>query len=296
MSLEDARQRIKLLKHFDYSLALFESNYKELMSVFNYMCDNRVGIELFAIINSWKLYECQKNLGFKLHNYVCAAKSLVDHSRVLYTRVYKKQSINFGDYESEVKARFDENSLSKFVEFLRTYSQHEKLPTIISSLSFDAQSNDGFIFTVTLDSAELLRSSSINSLSKKFIYEQGDSIDIKTALISYHQQICGFYNWVKARQNDIHSEDMSLLNAQYVKERRKALKRFISTVPQTGYRGSIKEQLYEVLTDDDYKQLDQYSNNESQWLEQALLLIESEVNQKIPDEVKAYLKSQCSIQ
>lgn len=295
MSLVDAGQRIKLLKHFDYSLALFESNYKELMSVFDYMCDERVGIELFAIVNRWKLYECQRHLGFKLHNYVCAAKSLVDHSRVLYRRVYEKHLIDFSDYEAEVKARFDENSLSKFVDFLRTYSQHEKLPTIASSLSFDTHSNDGFIFTVTLDSAELLRSSSIKSLPKEFIRGQGDSIDIIAILTSYHQQICDFYNWVKTRQNDIHSEDVGFLNAQYFEERRKALERFITTAPQAVHRGSIKEQLYEVLTDDEYKHLDQYSSNENKWLEQALLLIESEVNQKIPDEVKVYLKSQCSL-
>ncbi|WP_447172096.1 hypothetical protein [Shewanella sp. 0m-8] len=104
--MEQIKQRIGLLEHFDYSLALFESNYKELMSVIDFMCDEKVGLELFSVVNRWKLHECQMLLGFKLHNYICAAKSLVDHSRVLHQRVYKKQSIPFGDYESEVKTRF----------------------------------------------------------------------------------------------------------------------------------------------------------------------------------------------
>ncbi|MFS1437426.1 hypothetical protein [Shewanella sp. 10N.286.48.A6] len=54
MNIEQVKQRIDLLEHFDYSLALFESNYKELMSVINFMCDEKVGLELFAIVNNYK--------------------------------------------------------------------------------------------------------------------------------------------------------------------------------------------------------------------------------------------------
>ncbi|MEZ8542053.1 hypothetical protein AB6C74_04365 [Vibrio splendidus] len=294
MSLADARKRINVLDHFDYPLALFESNYNELMSVLDFMCNERVGLELFAIVNRWKLQECQTHLGFKLHNYVCAAKSLVDHSRVLYRRVYEKQSIDFEDYEAEVKSRFEENELSKFVEFLRTYAQHEKLPTISSGFSFDSKSDEGFVFTVSLDSAELLCSSSIKSLPKKFIREQGDSIDVKSVLTRYHQQIRDFYEWVKERQSDIHREDITLFNAEYLKERQKAVEHFVSSIPQNGHRGSIREQLYEVLTIKDYQSLEQYSENDGKWLEQALIIIESEAMQKIPDHVKACLRTQCS--
>ncbi|NRB22832.1 hypothetical protein [Shewanella sp.] len=296
MNIEQVKQRIDLLDHFDYSLALFESNYKELMSVIDYMCDEKVGLELFAIVNRWKLYECQKHLGFKLHNYICAAKSLVDHSRVLYRRVYEKQSIKFDDYESEVKARFDNNSLSKFVEFLRTYAQHEKLPAISSGFSFDSQSDEGFIFTVSLDSSELLKSSSIKSLAKKYIREQDDGIDIKLVLSTYHKQVCDFYDWVKERQNEIHYEDLRALNKEYVKERKLAIERFVSSFSPLGHRGSVKELLYDVLSIDDYKHLEQFNENESMWLEQALSIIELEVNGVIPFKIKENLREQCAVE
>ncbi|MEZ6961583.1 MULTISPECIES: hypothetical protein [unclassified Aeromonas] len=197
MSLDEAKNRIELLKHFDYSLRLFDSNYQELISVIDFLCNEKVGLELFAVVNRWKLEEVLTHLGFKLHNYVCAAKSLIDHSRVLYRRVYKENEHMFDDYEVEVKARFDENTLSKFIEFLRTYCQHEKLPSIGTVMRFDSQSNEGFIFSVTIDSTELLKSSSIKSMAKRFIRAQGDSIDLRKIIDDYHTQVREFYQWVR---------------------------------------------------------------------------------------------------
>lgn len=288
MSLDEAKNRIELLRHFDYSLRLFESNYQELISVIDFMSDERVGLELFAVVNRWKLDEVLTHLGFKLHNYVCAAKSLVDHSRVLYRRVYTEKAPKFDDYESEVKVRFEENQLSKFVEFLRTYCQHEKLPSIGTSMRFDSQSDEGFVFTVTADSDELLKSSSIKSLAKKFIREQGGSIDLRKAINDYHTQVTDFYQWVRDRQQEFHSEDISLVSKLFQEERLKAINGFITSYSMHERSGTVKEQLCTVLSRDTYRELEQYKDNEAKWLERAIEVIESDV--VLPEVIKSSLR------
>lgn len=288
MRLDEAKNRIELLRHFDYSLRLFESNYQELISVIDIMCDERVGLELFAVVNRWKLDEVLTHLGFKIHNYVCSAKSLVDHSRVLYCRVYTEKAPKFDDYESEVKVRFDENPLSKFVEFLRTYCQHEKLPSIGTSMRFDSQSDEGFVFTVTADSDELLKSRSIKSLAKKFIREQGDSIDLRKAINGYHTQVTDFYQWVRDRQQEIHSEDASLVNRHFQEERVKAINSFVTSYSMHECSDTVKDQLCTVLSRDTYRDIEKYKDDEAQWLERAIEIIESDV--VLPEAIKSSLR------
>ncbi|MCD9469328.1 hypothetical protein [Photobacterium phosphoreum] len=292
MNLDIAKSRIELLEHFDYSLRLFENNYDELLSVIDFMCDERVGLELFAVVNRWKLNEVLTHLGFKLHNYVCAAKSLVDHSRVLYRRVYRENAPIFDDYEAEVKTRFEENSLSKFIEFLRTYCQHEKLPSIGSSMSFDSRSDDGFIFTVTIDSGELLKSTSLKSLPKKFIKDQGEKIDLKDIVQNYHLQVIGFYQWVQDRQQEIHGEDIFLVNNHFKEERIKAINKFICSYSRYESVGTVKEQLYTVLATSTYKDLEQYKDDEVKWVEGAIAIIESDV--VLPNDIKISLRSKAT--
>ena len=288
MSLEEANKRIELLRHFDYSLRLFESNYEELMSVIDFMCDERVGLELFAVVNRWKLDEVLTHLGFKLHNYVCSAKSLIDHSRVLYRRVYTETAPKFDDYESEVKVRFEENQISKFVEFLRAYCQHEKLPSIGTSMSFDSQSDEGFVFTVTVNSDELLKSSSIKSLAKKFIREQGGSIDLRKAINGYHTQVVDFYQWVKDRQQELHGEDISLVNEHLKEKRAKAINDFIASYSIHERSSTVKEKLCTVLSKDAYRELEQYNDDEAKWLERAIEVVESDV--VLPEAIKLSLR------
>ncbi|MCM2131960.1 hypothetical protein [Larsenimonas rhizosphaerae] len=293
MSLDEARDRINLLRHFDYSLKLFENNYQELLSVIDFLCDEKVGLELFSVINRWKLNEVLFHLGFKLHNYVCAAKSLIDHARVLYRRVYEEKVLKFKDYEEEVRARFEKDALSKFVEFLRSYCQHEKLPFINASMEFDSQSEEGFVFNVYLDSSELLKSSSIKSLPKSFIKQKGDNINLRNVVNDYHFKVTDFYRWVKIKQQEIHNEDFELLRICFKDEQVRAISNFISSYYDSKGTSSIKEQFYTILSEDNYKELEQYKENETKWLECAIELIESNV--VLPEGIKADLKARVNV-
>lgn len=293
MNFEEAKKRIDLLDHFDYSLRLFEENYQELLSVINFMCNERVGLELFSVVNRWKLRDVQTLLGFKLHNYVCAAKSLIDHSRALYRRVYTEKAPKFDDYESEVKSRFEKNALSKFVEFLRTYCQHEKLPSIGTSMKFDSQSDDGFVFSVNVSSSELLKSSCINSLAKKFINDQGENIDLKITIETYHSQVTSFYQWARDKQQELHSNDIELVNQEYKSQRITAINRFIESYAMNENSGTVKEQLCTVLPVDVYRELDEHKDDELKWLDCAIAIIENDV--VLPEPIKKSLRNKAGV-
>lgn len=290
LSIEQISERISLIQHFDYSLRLFEFNYRELMGVVDFMCEESNGLELFAIVNEWKLYEYQALLAFRLHNYVCAAKSLIDHSRVLYKRVYVKGNIDFVDYQVEVDSRFVKNELIQFVSFLRNYTQHEKIPIIFSNFSFDSASDDGFIFTACLEPSELLGASSIPALAKKYITSQSDKIDIKSVFVTYHQQICEFYEWFKGRQDKLHSVDLMALRNESAKHEAIIFENFLYAFSKESNNNSVKEKLYPLLSAVDYKFLDQYKEYDSVWLDQAFIVIEKKFGKNLPAEIKESLR------
>lgn len=292
MPIKEYREQIRQLKHFDFSLKLFESNYRELMAVMNLIDDERIGLELFSQVNAWKLYDFLTHVSFKLHNYVCSAKSLIDHSRVLYSRVYGNNENNFQDYIEEVKDKFENNQLTKFIEFLRTYCQHEMLPKISSTMSFDMQSGKPPLFKLSLNSKTLLESSSIKSLAKGYISSQGEKIDLKDTVQQYHRQIILFHSWVKDRQAQIHSEEIKLLNSQHQLYRKNTLSDFIANfndMERTTH--NLKDYFYLLLSDDDFRQLDQYSQNENQWLNKAIERLEVYII--IPEEIKGKLRNKC---
>jgi hypothetical protein len=64
-----------------------------------------------------------------LHNFVAAAKSLVDHTRVAYRDLYAASGA-IPQYQTEVDRRFVNDPLSKFIAGLREMAQHVRLPMV----------------------------------------------------------------------------------------------------------------------------------------------------------------------
>lgn len=291
MELEQVKERLQKLNHFDFSLRLFEANYNELLIVLNALHDEKQQLELSGVVNQWKLEDFLCHISFKLHNYVCAAKSLVDHSRVLYSRVYGQDELKFQDYTQEIKTRFDCNELTKFVEFLRNYCQHETTPTIVHSMSFDSRSSEGFVFTVSLDGNSLLQASRIGSLAKKYIQSHGPQIDLRFVMEQYHHQIISFHQWVRQRQSEIHSDDIKRLDIEFEREMKKSALGFVKGKERLLSTKNVKDCFCVVLTQEDYRCLEPYSNNEHLWLDMAIKRVSAYVD--IPQELIEILRKKC---
>ena len=198
------RKTLSKIKTFNVSIEIFNGNYDELLE----QLVRHNTPEFYMSLRSQgkeKLHKYQREISRYLHNYFASAVSLIDHTRVHHKELYKENS-RFLDYQNEIDARFVNNPLSSFVKDLRQYFQHYKIPMMSSSISINKDDKD-FTVKLLLSLEELMNFSGWNSFSKKFINEQGKSIDLIAVVLEYHLLIKDFYEWFGQRQYDIHKQD-----------------------------------------------------------------------------------------
>src|SRR5687768_14347232 len=96
---------------FDFSLSLFRRNYDELRLFLNFLDHPRNGIMMSEVGSRWLAHEAMLEVMCLLHNFVAAAKSLVDHTRVVYRDLYESRGA-IPRYQDEVDRRFVKDPLS----------------------------------------------------------------------------------------------------------------------------------------------------------------------------------------
>jgi hypothetical protein len=209
--LETARR----IAQFDFSIELFEQNYAELEAFLQYLEAPFIVINLAPLNERWRQHIAMREVTYRLHNYVAAAQSLIDHARVLYIELYQPQGL-FPDYPDEVVRRFAANPLAQFVRKLRNMAQHYRLPNIrLNTSVVPGPLSTGVRGQWLLTVADLSQWSGWNPPAKEYLTAAGETLDIHRVVTDYHGQIMEFYKWFKSRQSQIHG----LSPAAYVTER-----------------------------------------------------------------------------
>ncbi len=111
------------MEDFWISVYIFEQNYKELREVIGFLESDPRADSLFTMKNRDKLNARGREVIRRLHNFVAAAMSLIDHTRRLYDKLYAGNN-SFPDYKDRVERDFASDPLSQFVKCLRQYCQH----------------------------------------------------------------------------------------------------------------------------------------------------------------------------
>jgi hypothetical protein len=141
---------------------------------------------------------------YLLHNFVAAAQSLVDHSRVVYGHLYGPANL-MPAYQHEITARFVEDPLTQFVLGLRQMAQHYRLPTISLVQSFTRASSGGKLeVSLRLRVEDLRQFSGWKSAAKQFLDAAGEAVDLRETAARYHDQVMSFYEWFRQQQKTIH--------------------------------------------------------------------------------------------
>ena len=148
-----------------------------------------------------------------LHNFVASVKSLVDHTRRLYEKLYKPTNL-MSTYPDEIKVRFAENELAQFVEGLRNYCMHYQLPAIGTKFGFDVEK--GLDSAVSLSRDELLK---WNRWEKGKSYLQGCPSDVPFSdiMAEYFEKVIEFFDWFVNQQQSIHTKEIAYLNDRWAK-------------------------------------------------------------------------------
>jgi hypothetical protein len=93
-----------------------------------------------------------------LHNLIASAKTLVEHTRILIKDWYPDSEF-LREYNAEIRKRFVGNSLIGFVEDMRNYALHYRLPLVTARFEVNTKPDTGK-FTekqlILLEKAKLL--------------------------------------------------------------------------------------------------------------------------------------------
>lgn len=200
------QQTLEKIRHFSMSLDIFKGNYNELLHHLKIHNNPRVSLELMSMDKQHLLHAYQREITRFLHNYIASALSLTDHARNHYRELYSDNNL-FPDYQDEINKRFVNNPLAVFIKDLRQYFQHYQMPAVSSRLVYQKDAPD-FEITLLLPIKEMLKFSGWHLLSKKFLAEQTDDINLLALINDYHKLIENFYNWFIDRQMDIHKNDI----------------------------------------------------------------------------------------
>lgn len=133
-----------------------------------------------------------------LANFLASVKSLVSGQRAVLRDVWPKIGKQLSEFESDeyTKKRLAvfEADEAKLLEELRNYSQHKFLPYLNPAWQF-SQTMPMAEFQFRLHVEPLLKWDGLNAEVRKYLEQQGDSIDLQPIISRYITAVREFYKW-----------------------------------------------------------------------------------------------------
>ena len=209
-------ERLAEIRQFKLSVEIFQKNANELIQLLDSVKTGPGAIQLWALENRPILDQLLREVARLLHNFVSASFSLIDHARRFHKRNYEGDG-RFADYEEQVKERFANDPLCRFVQDLRNFFIHKKVPSVASVMSMHP--GQGVDNSVCLEKADL-ESFEWNRIARQYLDDAPEKIDLLTLVSSYTTKVTDFYNWVFSRLEEIHADDIAAVQAKQNELRR----------------------------------------------------------------------------
>jgi hypothetical protein len=207
----------KQLDSIKIPIYIFDKNYAELKALLEFFINDPKSFPLTFQRNRDKLEELQLDILRRLHNFVASALTLIDHTRIYYRELYGDTD-KFPDYLPRLSNEFEKDPLSQFVKCLRIYCQHYAPPNIIVEESL-IENPDG---TPKIEKKVLLRTEDLisfdrwNSTAREYLNKPDKQIDLLEIIDLYRTKVINFYLWVISRQNEIHKNEIFLVDQKRV--------------------------------------------------------------------------------
>ena len=128
-----------------------------------------------------------------LYNFLAIAFSLKDHTNRIVDLVFTESL--YKAYEDQVQITFVEQPLTRFIQDLRNYSLHRKLP--IAGAQTTLQNNAPVTTTMFLSKQKLLEWKDWSRNSKKFLEVYDSHIPIKNCIGEYYKIVKQFHQWLE---------------------------------------------------------------------------------------------------
>ena len=198
------------IRSLDASLYAFKRNYEQLNSLLTKHSDVREAVRLKGVGKKPEMREFLYEVARLLHNFVASVKSLIEHTRIIYREIEGAKV--FPEYQKEVDKYFTNNPLAQFVEDLRDYCLHYKLPTISSVLHYSRLApTPVFESKIELPIEDLKKYSGWSPLGRKYLLSQTILVNLLNVINEYYALVEGFHSWFRLQQQRIHSDALAKL-------------------------------------------------------------------------------------
>lgn len=107
----------------DFSYNIFRSNLEELRKACEMVENPDLGIKLMSEQHRELGVQMHMEINRLFHNFLAAAKSLIDHTRVFVAQHYENTPLKDA-YESKVGSDLAEDPLCRFIQDIRNYMLH----------------------------------------------------------------------------------------------------------------------------------------------------------------------------
>jgi hypothetical protein len=195
-------------------LYIFDKNFTELKTLLEFFINNPESEPLTFSRNRDRLDELLLDILRRLHNFVAASLTLIDHTRNLYQKLYS-DSDKFADYQIRIRDEFEIDPLAQFVKGLRKYFQHYSTPDIVIEESFPQNADGEQILKkkVLIFTKDLTTFDGWNATAKKYLNKP--NIDLLEVVDTYRIKVMNFYRWFIDRQNEIHRDELHRLKVKH---------------------------------------------------------------------------------
>lgn len=271
---------------FNTSIYILDQNYAELQWLINFLENDPNGHLLMVVANQDKLHQAQVDIIRRLHNFVAAAQSLVDHTRRLYDKLYGSTNL-FPEYQARIKQEFVSDPLSQFVQRLRQYCQHYKAPGIGIEVSIK-QTEAGMVEkrTVFLPMNDLKEFDGWNAAAKQYMSTVEGDVNVLEVASNYRNKVIQFYKWFQSRQVEIHAVELARFDAKQAQfallHIEQSVNACLNNRDDMPYRG--EEILAGILSSQELEELDQFAPSSVERASHAVQLLEKHYS--VPDDLK----------
>jgi hypothetical protein len=200
-----------------FSINIFKINTQELIEITRRVNDPDEGLRFMSQDNREAGTQIHRETTRRIHNFVAASITLVDHTRNFMKENYANTPI-FDRYQSKIDTEFLQDPTIKFVQDLRNYMLHNGLPPSEMFLEFkstpDLGNGAGELNTgIRLKATELASWSRWTAPARTFIEEVGEYIDIRELAETYSRKVLLLQEWLQLELDALHASDLEELRA-----------------------------------------------------------------------------------
>lgn len=261
-------------------------NYADLEAAIKSLCDPEAPPQIFHLRNRDRQEAVMYHIARHLHNFVAASSSLIEHTRRLYRKLNEGKGTGkrpFSEYQVEVNRVFRDDPLAQFVNGLRNYCQHYRMPAIVLATTNTGPQNT-LQRTIMLHKPHLLEFDRWEPPARRYLDTMPDRVELLAVAGAYRDKVEKFHTWFGDRERAIFAEEIGRFKE---KERQRVLMTIEDDIDARMVNVSplSKEECFVSMFDSrDYAELHQTLADSRERADKVIELLEREV--LLPDKVK----------